>query len=123
MAQVINMSVVDELVSFAADGDPDLLVDLIRMFLEDAPTKVASMRTGLERQDWHMVEKAAHSLKGSSGNLGAELVQHLCEDLQNAARATPPDCAKVTRLVHDLEAPFQASVAELRKILARFAKV
>ena len=40
MSEVINMEVVDELLSLSEDGDPELLVDLIQMYLEDGPRKL-----------------------------------------------------------------------------------
>jgi hypothetical protein len=38
MDTVLDMSVVEELLSFADDGDPELVLDLIQMFLDDGPT-------------------------------------------------------------------------------------
>jgi hypothetical protein len=47
MDQILDMSVVEELLSFSDDGDPELLLDLIRMFLEDGPSKVQAVTEGL----------------------------------------------------------------------------
>ncbi|MCR9244506.1 MAG: Hpt domain-containing protein [bacterium] len=86
MDNVLDMSIVEELLSFADDGDPELLVDLIQMFLEDGPSKVRSITEGLEEGDFEKVERAAHSLKGTSGNLGAKFLQDSCEAMQLASR-------------------------------------
>ena len=61
MSNVINMDVVDELLSLCEEGDPELLVDLIQMYLEDAPHKLDEINKGLVDQDWDRVERAAHS--------------------------------------------------------------
>jgi HPt (histidine-containing phosphotransfer) domain-containing protein len=86
MKQVLDMSVVDELLSLTDDGDPELLLDLIGMFLDDGPHKVQAVESGLADRDFEKMERAAHSLKGSSGNLGARFVQETCEQLQLATR-------------------------------------
>ena len=53
-------------------GDEELFHDLVRFFLEDSPGLLEQLRTGLERRDASLVERAAHSLKGLAGNFGAD---------------------------------------------------
>ena len=86
MSNVLDMSVVEELLSFADDGDPELVIDLIQMFLDDGPAKVEAITKGLAEGDLEKVERAAHSLKGTSGNLGARMLQESCEAMQIASR-------------------------------------
>jgi HPt (histidine-containing phosphotransfer) domain-containing protein len=86
MNNVLDMAVVDELLSLSDDGDPELLLDLIRLFLDDGPGKIAAVTRGLQAHDFEMMERAAHSLKGSSGNLGARALQNTCELMQLATR-------------------------------------
>lgn len=81
------MSVIDELLSLSDDGDPELLLDLIGMFLADGPTKLQAILEGLGSSDLDKIERAAHSLKGSSGNLGARRLQMICEQMQVASRS------------------------------------
>lgn len=112
---VIDMSVVDELVELG-DNDPVLLIDLINMFLEDAPQRRIAIVDGARSGDLEAVERAAHSLKGSSGNLGAVRVQDVAESLQVAGRSR--DQASVDGLVDSLVSSLDAAEAELRRILA-----
>src|SRR5436190_16738424 len=86
MEQVLDMQVVEELLSLSDDGDPELLLDLIRLFLDDGPAKVGAVTQGLAAKDFDMMERAAHSLKGSAGNLGARVLQQTCEKLMLATR-------------------------------------
>jgi HPt (histidine-containing phosphotransfer) domain-containing protein len=85
------MDVIQELLDLGDGGDPELLIDLIEMFLEDSPQKMAAIGEGLETGDWEMVERAAHSLKGSSGNLGAIRLQAYAELFQLASREEGPE--------------------------------
>ena len=116
MDDVLDQSVLDELLSFADDGDPELLLDLINMFLDDGPSKVQAVQEGIAAGDFDKAERAAHSLKGSSGNLGAVRVQDVAESLQVAGRSR--DQASVDGLVDSLVSSLDAAEAELRRILA-----
>lgn len=119
MSQVIDMEVVEELLSLSGDGDPELLVDLIQMYLEDGPTKLTEIERGLAEQDYERVERAAHSLKGAAGNLGAIAVQQDCEVLQQASRQHQLD------VVHQgysaLDSHFREAETALRDLLERYS--
>ena len=53
MNQVLNMEVVEELISLSDDGNPELLLELIEIFLSDTPTKVEAIVQGAEAADFH----------------------------------------------------------------------
>lgn len=118
MEPVLDMSVVEELLSFADDGDPELLLDLIQMFLEDGPSKVQAVTQGLAAGDFDQAERAAHSLKGSSGNLGAKLLQDVCEAMQLATRQHQLEESR--RLAPKLAAKFAEAEVALRQLLATY---
>lgn len=118
MAEVLDMSVLEELMSFADDGDPELLVDLVHMFLEDGPSKVKAVIQGLELGDFDKAERAAHSLKGSSGNLGARRLQDVCEKLQNSTRHH--QLSESQQLVPELSSSYAEAEVALRKVLADY---
>lgn len=120
MSESIDMAVVDELLSLSGDGDPELLVDLIKMFLDDGPEKVQTITEGLAAGDLEAVERAAHALKGSAGSLGAVLVQRDCENLQVSSRNG--DRERVEALARDLLGHFQEARAELEALLSRYAQ-
>lgn len=118
MEDVLDQSVLDELLSFADDGDPELLIDLIQMFLDDGPTKVDAVQRGVAAGDFEMAERAAHSLKGSSGNLGAHLVQDVCEKLQIATRNHELDVSQ--QLAPQLLQSYQEAEAALKRLLVEY---
>jgi HPt (histidine-containing phosphotransfer) domain-containing protein len=118
MDPVLDMSVVEELLSFSDDGDPELLLDLITMFLDDGPAKVAAVTAGLAAGDCEMAERAAHSLKGSSGNLGARLLQNVCEELQLSTRSHELELSR--RLAPQLTQRFAEAELALRKLLSTY---
>jgi HPt (histidine-containing phosphotransfer) domain-containing protein len=114
--QILDMQIIEELLSFADDGDPELLVDLIQMFLDDAPKKVEAIQTGLRGGDFEAMERAAHSLKGSSGNLGAKLLQDACEQMQLASRQHA--AGQLAPIAATIESTFADAAVALRELLA-----
>ncbi len=82
----------DEILDHAAalhhcDGDVELLHEVAALFLDDCPRRLADLRDAGERQDAKALENAAHSLKGSAGNFGAEAAVAAAERLEQMARA------------------------------------
>lgn len=115
----IDMSVVQELLDLSDDGDPELLIDLIQMFLEDGPSRVQSILEGLAEGDLEKVERAAHSLKGSAGNLGARKVQDIAEQLQVSSRQGDADVVKGQ--VESLPQAFAAAEQDFRELLEQYS--
>jgi len=118
MDDVLDQSVLDELMSFADDGDPELLLDLIDMFLDDGPSKVLAVQEGISTGDFDKAERAAHSLKGSSGNLGATLLQDICEKLQVATRHQRLDESK--QLAPRLSETYAAAEEALKRLRSEY---
>ena len=65
------------------EGEPDLIVELIDLYIEDAPHAVEAMRIAVAGKDATMLKRAAHSLKGSSGSLGVRRVAETCRMLEH----------------------------------------
>jgi HPt (histidine-containing phosphotransfer) domain-containing protein len=118
MDQILDMTVVEELLSFSDDGDPELLLDLILMFLDDGPAKIQSITEGLAAGDFQKMERAAHSLKGSSGNLGARLLQEACEQMQIATRNHKLE--ETRKLAAEMAQRFTEAEAALRQLHASY---
>lgn len=119
MSDVLDMSIVEELLSFADDGDPELIIDLITMFLEDGPAKVKAVTDGLAEGDLEKVERAAHSLKGTSGNLGARQLQDACEAMQVASRSHNID--DVREIVPRIVATYADAELALQKLRSSYS--
>jgi HPt (histidine-containing phosphotransfer) domain-containing protein len=68
-------------------GDPEFLVEVVEAFLSDSPPRIEALKSSLAGGDADTLGRAAHSLKGSSGNFGAARMQALCADIERLARA------------------------------------
>ena len=67
-------------------GDHELLREIADLFLADCPGLLAEIRSGLDNADGHMLELAAHRMKGSAANLSAPRVVALSGRLEEIAR-------------------------------------
>ena len=119
MAAVLDMSVVEELLDLTDDGDVELLVDLIGMFLDDSPGRVTDVLDGLAANDLGKVERAAHSLHSSAGNLGASEVQRLSSELQFASRELRREA--IEQLAEQLRGSYAEAEVALRELLVKFS--
>jgi len=83
---ILQREAIDAIRELAGDT-PDLLNQIVQMYLETAPALIVKLRAALAASDLTGVRSAAHSLKSSSANLGAVQLAQLCSKLEAAARA------------------------------------
>lgn len=101
------------------DGEPDLIVELIDLYLEDAPRRVAVMRESLAKRNWLSVKREAHSLRGSSGNLGALQMARICDEIEGIESGDlfPSIAALLNCLELELERVLHIFLAERQRRL------
>ncbi len=96
-------------------GDANILADIAGLFLEDCPKMVAQIQAAVAGQDSDALYRAAHSLKGSLGYLGARPTEALAQQLEALGRAgqmeqAPPIVAELERHVDKMR-PILADMA------------
>ena len=67
-------------------GETDFLEELIDMFMDDFEEQFAALKDAVHRNDAKSVQETAHSLKGSSANLGFLALQDTFFQLESAGR-------------------------------------
>jgi two-component system, sensor histidine kinase and response regulator len=87
-----------------ADASGQLLDTLIETFLENTPQVIEAAREALARRGVAEIERAAHTLKGSSSNFGGERMGAACAELERAAHDGVLDGA--TEMINAIEAEF-----------------
>ena len=68
---------------------PEIVDQLIELFVESTPPLLEELREGAERGDGEAIRRAAHKLKGSCQNIGAGFMAKLAHDLERASAAAP----------------------------------
>lgn len=63
-------------------GDPVFLRELITIYLEDTPRRLAEVESALAKGDGLLLVRAAHTIKGSSGNFGATTLAKLAQEIE-----------------------------------------
>src|SRR6266498_1426123 len=66
----IDKTVLEFLAEAQDEDEPDLIVELIDLYLDDAPKLVGEIRRAAKGGDANAIKRAAHALKGSSGSIG-----------------------------------------------------
>ena len=87
------------------EGDMELLGDVIELFKEDSVRQIASIRDALERKEAEVVRRAAHTLKGTCGNLGAPEAAATALELEKLAAAG--DLSHARDILRSLEEQIQ----------------
>ncbi|MBI1320362.1 MAG: response regulator [Candidatus Hydrogenedens sp.] len=59
---------------------------IVRVFLENMPTRLAEVEGAAKQGDWEEVYRLAHSIKGAAGSLGAARMQAAALELETAGR-------------------------------------
>ncbi|MGE3773959.1 MAG: response regulator, partial [Gammaproteobacteria bacterium] len=85
-AAILDQSAIARICALQRDGSPPVLQRVIGIYLDAAPKLIAEVRSAVEKRDAVRLQRAAHSLKSSSANLGAQTLSELCKELENMGR-------------------------------------
>jgi len=68
-------------------GDRELLAEISRLFVDDAPRHLLKIRQALDARDGESLRRAAHGLKGAAANFDAEGVVSAARTLEEIGRS------------------------------------
>lgn len=68
------------------DGDEAFLAELVGLFLQDIPKQLDLLARALANNDAALCSTQAHSIKGSSANLGAHAIHRVASELEAVGR-------------------------------------
>jgi HPt (histidine-containing phosphotransfer) domain-containing protein len=94
--------------------DEELLVELVKIFLDDYPHSLSDIEEAVARQDPPKLERAAHTLKGAVANFGAEPVVRQAYALERLGRMG--DLSLANESLHQLHEALHQLEYELRPI-------
>jgi HPt (histidine-containing phosphotransfer) domain-containing protein len=115
-AATIRLEALTAIGSLDPNQGDSLIRRLIDVYAESSAELVATIQSEFRSGSNENVRKAAHALKSSSGNVGAERLVSLCRDIEDAARkdelADLADEVALVKREHD------RALRELRRLQA-----
>lgn len=81
-SDAVDMKWLNAFEELQADDETDLIVELIDLYLKDAPQRMLAIREAALANEWLLLKRAAHNLKGSSASLGIRQVAETCRKLE-----------------------------------------
>lgn len=112
----LDPEAISNLRALGDEGDDTFLREIIGIYLEDTPLRLADLHTAARTGDGALYTRSAHTIKGSSSNVGAVVVRTLAEKLEHRSKAEPH--TDLEPLLAELESAFARVSAELRKLIA-----
>lgn len=112
---VLDPAVLDTLRQLTAPGEPDVLTEVLTLFLGDFSLRLEALRNAHAVGNIQQVQRAAHSMKGSAGNIGARALADLCRQVEEASKAG--DAPEVGRRVDVLAVEFGKVTTEIHRLI------
>lgn len=103
--QTVDLEILGSFDEAQEEGEADFVVELIDLYLDEAPRLFSSIREGLANNDWTTSKRSAHSLRGSSANLGILQMAFIAEELEHLPAN---DILSANHLLLSLKAEFKS---------------
>ena len=110
----VDRKMIRDIQSISGEDNASLLNELIELFLGGIPQRIQEMEEALKQQAPSNLYRPAHSLKGSSGQMGAVRMQQICAELEALAKAGTLN--GVSPLIDELRTEFDRVSQDLHVI-------
>lgn len=97
------------------EGDDTFLREILAIYLKDVPQRVKDLKLALARNDQPFFTRSAHTIRGSSANVGASELKNLAEALE--ARSKTEALAELQPAVAELEQALGRAEAQMQELL------
>lgn len=81
--QAVDLAVLAIYDDAQIEGEPDFVVELIDLYLNEVPRLFDTIRKAVANRDRSTAKRSAHSLRGSSGNLGVLQMATIAGELEH----------------------------------------
>jgi len=103
----LNHSVNSETLSMLKETMGEVFHDLKEIFIEDTPLLLDQVKEGLNNNQMDVISTAAHTLKSSAKNMGADKLAYYCIQIENNINVNNGA---------ELPALYQSAVSEMYKV-------
>jgi HPt (histidine-containing phosphotransfer) domain-containing protein len=99
------------------EGDRELLEEVARLFLNECPKMLDGIRQASAAQDARVFERLAHTVKGSSANIGARALSQVAAEMEKQARSG--DLHRASRQIERLAAEMDRLRSEIDSLFRK----
>jgi two-component system sensor histidine kinase/response regulator len=114
---ILDPEIVESIRDLQDDSEPDLFKELAELFMRDVPQRLEALERAIHEGDAATFRREAHTLKGSSGNLGASEMSLRASKLEQLSKQPDPerDLRELDRLKDEYGRVRRALEAEMEK--------
>jgi len=117
----IDPGKIEELKTLVDEDDPDFLIELLEDYMNDSKENLKAIRYAIQAKDAVTVVKTAHTLRGTSSNIGAVNMTELSKQLEHLGNEETLEGA--VELIDRLDVELVEVKSELEKETVRGGKV
>jgi HPt (histidine-containing phosphotransfer) domain-containing protein len=112
---IIDQDAIENLRALNPDDGDVFLKEILDIFFDDTPMRIADLRAQRAAGDAAGFIRAAHSIKGSSSNVGAKELRALAERLEHHCRNQGTE--GTGQDINDLELAFARAKETLQRLI------
>ncbi|HWA16055.1 MAG TPA: response regulator, partial [Gemmatimonadales bacterium] len=87
---VLDEEILGQLVELETEGQPGLVAEVARLFTEQAPMVLNTIRNAIEAHDPVALRARLHALRGTASSIGARCLAEVCRGWEERAAALSP---------------------------------
>jgi HPt (histidine-containing phosphotransfer) domain-containing protein len=107
---VLDFEVLKGFEKVKSDDGSDILIELIDLYLQSTARAIHTMQTAAAANDWNVVKRAAHTVKGTSSTLGLHRIAKTCREIESASSSATN---QIDALMGQLELRFREAESAL----------
>ncbi len=112
---ILDPQAIDALRELNPDDNGEFVREIAGIFLDDTPQRIAELDSSLKSGDVTRFIRAAHSIKGSSANMGATFLKAAAERLEHHAKEHAME--GVDAMINDIKAEWNRAEAAIRELI------
>jgi len=79
---VLDAEVLKSFERVKSNDNSDIVIELIELYLQSTPERIQTIRKAAAENEWDVLKRAAHTVKGSSSTLGLRTLAKVCQALE-----------------------------------------
>ena len=86
VTELLNMETIRSIRDLQGEGEPDLFGELVEIFLSESDRLFETARQAVQAADNEAYRQVVHSIKGSSSNLGIDLLSSKAAEMESLVK-------------------------------------